>query len=86
MRKVILAYSGGLDTTCCLRWLQERGFEVICFSAGLGSEFSPSDLRQRALKSGARKIYLKDLKAEFASEYILPALKAGAVYQNRYVF
>ena len=85
MRKVILAYSGGLDTTCCLRWLQERGFEVICFSAGLGSEFSPSDLRQRALKSGARKIYLKDLKAEFASEYILPVLKAGAVYQNRYV-
>jgi len=64
--KVVLAYSGGLDTTCCIRWLHDKGFRVICFSADLGSEFSPSDLKNRAIKAGAEKIYIKDLKEEFA--------------------
>ena len=85
MKKVILAYSGGLDTTCCVHWLKNQGFNVICFSADLGSEFSPRDLKQKAAASGASKIYIRDLKREFADEYILPALKAGAIYQKKYV-
>jgi len=84
-KKVILAYSGGLDTSCCIHWLKDKGFEVICFSANLGSEFSPADLRKRALQSGASKVYIKDLRKEFASEYILPSLKAGALYEGKYV-
>ena len=85
MKKIILAYSGGLDTSCCIPWLKNKGFEVLCFSANLGSEFSPADLRKRAIKSGASKIYIKDLRKEFAQDYILPALKAAAVYEDKYL-
>ncbi len=85
MKKVVLAYSGGLDTSCCIPWLKNKGFEVICFSANLGSEFSPSDLEKRALASGASKIYIKDLRKEFAYDYILPALKASACYEGKYL-
>ncbi|UCC95355.1 MAG: argininosuccinate synthase [Candidatus Omnitrophota bacterium] len=85
MKRVILAYSGGLDTTCCTQWLRQRGFEVICFSAHLGSEFSPSELKKRAIMSGASKIYIKDLREEFAHKYILATLKASAVYEGKYV-
>jgi argininosuccinate synthase len=85
MKKVILAYSGGLDTTCCIKWLKDKGFKVICFSADLGGEFSSQDLKRRAIKSGAEKIYIKDLKREFAYEYILPSLKASCLYEKKYV-
>ena len=85
MKKVILAYSGGLDTTCCLKWLKDQGYEVVCFSADLGGEISPADLRKRAIKSGASKIYIKDLRKEFAYGYILPALEANLVYEDKYV-
>jgi len=85
MKKIILAYSGGLDTTCCVHWLQQKGFEVVCFSADLGSEFSPQSLKKSAAKSGVSKVYIKDLKAEFANEYILKSLKANALYQNKYL-
>jgi argininosuccinate synthase len=85
MKKVVLAYSGGLDTTCCIKWLKDQGFRVICFSANLGSEFSPPDLKKRAQACGAEKIYIKDLRKEFAYQYILPALKAGACYQGKYL-
>jgi len=85
MKKVVLAYSGGLDTTCAVHWLKEKGFSVICFSANLGSEFSPADLKRRAGLSGAEKIYIKDLREEFAKEYILPALKANACYEEKYL-
>ena len=84
-KKVVLAYSGGLDTSCCVQWLKERGFDVVCFSANLGSEFSPQDLKNRALKTGASKIYIKDLRREFVYKYIFPCLKAGAIYQQKYV-
>ena len=84
MRKVILAYSGGLDTSCCLKWLKERGYSVVCFSANLGSEFSPGQIKTMAAKTGAAGVYVKDLRKEFAEEYILPALKAGAIYQGKY--
>ena len=85
MKKVVLAYSGGLDTTCCLQWLRDKGFEVICFSANLGSEFSPADLKKRAIAGGASKVYIEDLREEFVKNYILPALKANAVYEEKYV-
>ena len=84
MKKVVLAYSGELDTTCCVHWLKSKGFSVVCFSADLGSEFSPQDLKRRARKSGASKIYIKDLKTEFASGYIIPSLRASAIYQDKY--
>jgi len=84
-KKLVLAYSGGLDTSCCLKWLKDKGFEVVCFSADLGSEFSPAELRKKIAKSKNVKIYIKDLKKEFANDYILPALKAGALYQNKYL-
>ncbi len=85
MKKVVLAYSGGLDTTCCLQWLLDEGFEVVCFSANLGSEFSPADLKKRALIGGASRVYVEDLRKEFIKNYILPALKANAVYEEKYV-
>ena len=85
MKKVILAYSGGLDTSCCVAWLREQGYEVVCFSANLGSEFSPSELKKKARQSGISKIYIKDLRKEFANEYVMPALLAGAVYQGKYL-
>jgi len=85
MKKVVLAYSGGLDTSCCIQWLKDRGFDVVCFSANLGSEFSPADLKKRAIKSGASKIYIKDLRQEFAKDYILKWLKADALYEGKYV-
>jgi argininosuccinate synthase len=84
-KKVILAYSGGLDTSCCLSWLKEQGFSVVCFSANLGSEFSPATLRKKAVLAGASRVYIKDLRNEFAYEYVLPCLKAGAVYQGKYL-
>ncbi|MCK4912164.1 MAG: argininosuccinate synthase [Candidatus Omnitrophica bacterium] len=84
-KKLVLAYSGGLDTSCCLKWLKDRGFEVVCFSADLGSEFSPAELMKKVAKFKGVKLYIKDLKKEFANEYILPALKAGALYQGKYL-
>ena len=84
-KKVVLAYSGGLDTSCCVRWLQDKGFEVVCFSANLGSEFSPDELKKKAKQSGISKIYVVDLQREFADDYIQSALKANAVYESKYV-
>jgi len=83
-KKVILAYSGGLDTSCCVEWLKDQGFEVVCFSANLGSEFSPAQLKKKVKKLGV-KLYIKDLRKEFANEYILSSLKAGALYQGKYL-
>jgi len=86
MDKVVLAYSGGLDTSCCVKWLKERyGFEVICFSAFLGEVSDKEILRKRAKAAGASKIYIKDLKNEFATDYILPALWAHAKYEGKYL-
>ena len=85
MKKVVLAYSGGLDTSVCIRWLTERGYQVVPFCAdlGQGQDFRP--IRQRAIGCGAKKVIVQDLKVPFANEYILPALKAGAVYEGKYL-
>lgn len=83
--KVILAYSGGLDTSCAVRWLQDNyGMDVICFSAFLGEARHPGILRKRALAGGAKKIYIEDLKDEFAHDFLIPALWAHARYEGKY--
>lgn len=84
-RKVVLAYSGGLDTSCCLAWLrEERGLDVITFTADLGGEFEPRTVRRRALAGGAVRAVIKDLKAELIRDFCFPALKAQAVYEEGY--
>lgn len=85
MKKVVLAFSGGLDTSCAVRWLSESyGVEVVCFSAFLGEARSPAVLRKRAFAGGASRIYIEDLKEEFATDFILPALWAHARYEGKY--
>jgi len=85
-KKVVLAYSGGLDTSCCVQWLKDRyALEVICFSAFIGETSRKDMLRKRAISAGASKIYIKDLKDEFAHDFIMPALHAHATYENDYL-
>lgn len=85
MKKVILAYSGGLDTSCAVRWLQDHyGMDVVCFSAFLGEARNPTILRKRALAGGAARIYIEDLKEEFAQDFLIPALWAHARYEGKY--
>jgi argininosuccinate synthase len=89
MKKVVLAYSGGLDTSCIVRWLKEKGYEVICFVADLGQGLGQGEdfeaIESRALAAGAAKVYIRDLQDEFVEEFILPALKANAVYEGKYL-
>ncbi len=89
MDKVVLAYSGGLDTSCIVKWLTERGYEVICFVAdlgqGLGSGEDLEAIEERALAAGATKVYIKDLQDEFVDDFIISALKAGAIYEGKYL-
>ena len=84
--KVVLAYSGGLDTSVILPWLQETyGYEVIAFAAELGQGDELAGIKRKALASGAAKCLVKDLRKEFVEDYIWPMLKAGAVYENKYL-
>jgi argininosuccinate synthase len=89
MKKVVLAYSGGLDTSCITRWLKEQGYEVICFVADLGQGLGEGEdfaaIEARALAAGASKVYIKDLQDEFVQDFVLPALKAGAIYEGKYL-
>lgn len=86
MDKVILAYSGGLDTSVCLKWLQEEcKLEVVTFSAEIGQGLDFDKLRQKALDTGATKVYVEDLREKFLQEYVFPSLKANAVYEDRYL-
>jgi len=85
IKKIVLAYSGGLDTSVILCWLKEKyGAEVITFTANLGQGETLEKIKEKAEKSGASQVYIKDLREEFASDYILPALKAGALYEEGY--
>ena len=68
MEKVILAYSGGLDTSVILKWLIEKEFEVVCFLAHIGQKEDMEFLKQKALKLGASKVYIEDLKQEFVEK------------------
>lgn len=85
-KKVILAYSGGLDTSVAIRWLKERyGCEVICFCADLGQGEDLKEIRKRAIKTGASKVYIEDLKEEFVRDYVFKMLKANAIYEGGYL-
>jgi len=89
MKKVVLAYSGGLDTSCIVRWLKDKGYEVICFMADLGQGLGQGEdlgaIEARALAAGASKVYIKDLQDEFVEEFVLPSLQANAVYEGKYL-
>ena len=75
--KIVLAYSGGLDTSVIIKWLKEKyGAEIIAYTANIGQNINPDELREKALKTGAEKFYFEDLREEFVNEFILPALKA----------
>ncbi len=84
-KKVVLAYSGGLDTSCAIHWLKDRDYEVIAFIANVGQGENFQQIHQRALKTGASKVYVLDLQKEFVEDYVFPALKAGAAYENKYL-
>lgn len=85
MNKVVLAYSGGLDTSCSVKWIRDKfDLEVICFSAFIGEVSDKDKLRRKAEAAGASKIYIEDLKEEFARDFILPALWAHARYEGKY--
>ena len=86
IKKVILAYSGGLDTSVILRWLIETyKCEVVCFAADLGQKEELSGLKEKAINTGASKIYIEDLQEEFARDFVFPALRANAVYEGTYL-
>ncbi len=87
VKKVVLAYSGGLDTSIIIPWLKENyeGCEVIAVAADVGQGKELSGLEEKALKTGASKLYIEDLKDEFVEEFIFPTLKAGAVYEGKYL-
>jgi argininosuccinate synthase len=84
--KVVLAYSGGLDTSAIIPWLKENyDCEVIAFAANLGQPDDLSNLEQKALASGASKLHLRDLREEFLTDYAFPTLRAGAIYERKYL-
>ena len=84
-KRVVLAYSGGLDTSCILKWLIDKGFDVICYVADVGQKDDFEAAKQKALKIGAKKVVIKDLKKEFVTDYIFPAIRANAIYESRYL-
>ena len=86
VKKVVLAYSGGLDTSVIVPWLREYyGCEVVCFTADIGQGDELEGLEAKALASGASQLVVKDLKEEFAREHLFPVLRAGAVYERKYL-
>jgi len=86
VKKVVLAYSGGLDTSIIIPWLKENyGCEVIAFAADLGQGQELNGLEEKAIATGASKCYIEDLRKPFVEEYIWPTLKAGAVYEEKYL-
>lgn len=84
-QKVVLAYSGGLDTSVILKWLIEKNYDVIAYLADIGQKEDFEAAKAKALKIGASKVYIEDLKSEFVTDYIFPAFSANAIYEGRYL-
>jgi len=85
MQRIVLAYSGGLDTSIAIAWLAEKyAAEVVAVTLDIGQGRELSDVRERALAVGAVRAHVLDVREEFANDYILPALQAGALYEDRY--
>jgi argininosuccinate synthase len=86
VNKVVLAYSGGLDTSTIVPWLKENyGCEVVCFCANVGQDDELEGLEEKALASGASKLYIRDLRKEFLTGYAFPTMQAGAIYERKYL-
>ncbi len=83
--KVILAYSGGLDTSCILKWLIDKGYDVMAYIANVGQVEDFDEAKKKALDIGAKKVYVEDLREEFVTDFIFPAIKANAIYEGRYL-
>ncbi len=83
--KVVLAYSGGLDTSVILKWLVNKGYDVVCFVGDVGQEEDFDAVRKKAISAGASKVYIEDLKSEFVTDFIFPAMKGNAIYEGRYL-
>lgn len=84
-KKVVLAYSGGLDTSVILKWLINKGYEVICFVGNIGQKDDFKAIEKKARDTGAAKVYVEDLREEFVTDFIFPALRANATYEGRYL-
>ena len=84
-KKIILAYSGGLDTSVILKWLINKDYEVICFIADVGQEEDLKAAEKKALAIGAKKVLIANLQKEFVEDYIFPSLKAHALYEGKYL-
>ena len=85
MKKVVLAYSGGLDTSCAITWLKDKGWEVVAYIGDVGQGEDFAEIEKRALKTGAKRVYVGDLKKEFIKDFILPTLQANAAYEGKYL-
>ena len=86
VKKVVLAYSGGLDTSVIVPWLKNNyGCEVVCFCANLGQESELTGLEEKAIASGASKCYVEDLRSEFLTDFVFPTMQAGALYERDYL-
>ena len=84
-KKVVLAYSGGLDTSVILKWIIEKGYDVIAYVADVGQEENFEEVEKKALAIGASKVYIENLQEEFVTDYIYPMFKANAVYEGQYL-
>ena len=85
LMKIVLAYSGGLDTSVLLSWLKETyDAEIIAFCADVGQEEELDGLEEKALRTGASQIFIDDLREEFARDFIFPMIQAGAIYEGQY--
>ncbi|MDP1587819.1 MAG: argininosuccinate synthase, partial [Prosthecobacter sp.] len=84
-KKIVLAYSGGLDTSVLLSWIKDTyQAEIIAFCANVGQDDELKGLNSKAKKTGASKIYIDDLQEEFATDFIFPMIQAGAIYEGQY--
>src|ERR1700738_2950437 len=83
-KKLVLAYSGGLDTSVAIRWLKDQGWDVIAFTVDLGEKKDLDAIQARALRTGASAAYVADGRAPFLQMFVWPSLQAGAVYEKEY--